>query len=64
MAALIGYLQGNRGRVHRLGSRVIDSRLATWRGEIDTTLTKDGKFFVSVNGKQIAEGNVNEHKCK
>lgn len=60
MAALIGYLQGNREMVHRLGSKVIDSKLATWRGKIETTLTKDGQYYVSVNGHQVAEGNVNQ----
>jgi len=59
MANLIGYLQGNRGMVHRLGNSVIDSELKTWEGRITTTLNKDGQYYVSVNGKQVAEGNVN-----
>ncbi len=61
MAALIGYLTygHHAGTIHRLAHRVIESQLATWEGRIDTTLTKDGKYWVSVNGKEIASGDVN-----
>jgi len=64
MAALIGYLEygHHAGVVHRLAHRVISSQLATWEGRIDTTLARDGNFYVSVNGKQIAEGNLNDKR--
>jgi len=66
MANLIGYVQGNRGQVHRLGSRVVDSSLQTWDARIDTTLTKDGHYVVSIHPKHggktivVAEGDLNE----
>jgi len=61
MAALIGYLEygHHAGTVHRLAHKVIESELRTWEGKINTTLTKDGTFYVSVNGKDVATGNVN-----
>ena len=60
MAALIGFLDygHHAGVVHRLAHRTISSNLKTWQGEIRTSLNKDGTFFVSVNGKDIAKGNV------
>uniref|UniRef100_A0A6M3LP45 Uncharacterized protein n=1 Tax=viral metagenome TaxID=1070528 RepID=A0A6M3LP45_9ZZZZ len=66
MANLIGYLQGNRSQVSRLGSKVIDSSLRTWDARIDTTLTDEGNYIVSVDHKYgrkrvvIAEGNLKE----
>ncbi len=62
MAALIGYLEygHHAGTVHRLAHKRIESELRTWEGRIDTQLEKDGTFYVSVNGKQIATGNVNQ----
>jgi len=64
MAALIGYLEygHHAGIVHRLSHKVIESQLRTWKGRIDTTLLKDGTYYVSVNGKDIATGNVNKDK--
>ena len=64
MAALIGYLQGNRGEVSRLGSKSsgINSRLQTWHGGIRTQLNADGEFVVYVypdNGpSKTITGNV------
>jgi hypothetical protein len=62
MAALIGYLEygHHAGLVHRLAHKVIESELRTWDGRINTTLLKDGTYFVSVNGKDVANGNVNK----
>ena len=64
MAALIGYLNygHHAGTIHRLAHKVIDSRLATWEGSISTWLSKDGSYSVTVNGKTVAEGNVNERE--
>lgn len=61
MAALIGYLDygHHAGIVHRLAHRCIGARLATWDGQIQTILHKDGTFEVAVNEKIIATGNVN-----
>ncbi len=63
MAALIGHLNygHHAGTIHRLAHRAIDSKLATWNGEISTYLDKDGTYSVCVNGKETATGNVN-HK--
>ena len=64
MAALIGYLNygHHAGTIHRLAHRDINSKLATWQGDIRTYLSKDGNYLVEVNGKRIAEGNVNERE--
>ena len=61
MAALIGFLDygHHAGVVHRLAHRTISATLKTWQGEIGVTLNKDGTFYVSSNGKDIAKGNVN-----
>lgn len=60
MAALIGYLNyDHHARViHRLSHHDISSRLATWTGAISTELSKDGTYSVFVNGKLVADGNV------
>lgn len=62
MAALRGVLQGNRGAVSRLGSPKsgIRSTLNTWHGRILTRLEADGTYHVTVNGKVVAEGNVDK----
>ena len=65
MANLIGYLEGNRGSVSRLGSKVITSTLATWEHEIRTWLDKDGGYKIeitAIHGKtlKVIEGNVKE----
>ena len=62
MAALIGYLEygHHAGVVHRLAHRTISAQLRTWEGRIDATLNKDGTYYFSVNGKDIATGNVNK----
>jgi hypothetical protein len=58
MAEFIGYPQGCRGEVHRLGSKKsgITSRLKTWDSEIRTSihLNDNGKhvLVVDVNGKE------------
>ncbi len=67
MANLIGYLQGTRGRVSRLGSQDIEARLETWEGAITVRLDKDGQFTVSVGpkrstGRTIATGNVDRQE--
>ena len=49
MANLIGSLQGNWGSVSRLGSRVIQSRLATWEHDIYTWLDKDGGYKMQIS---------------
>jgi len=61
VAALIGYLNygHHAGTIHRLAHRDINSTLATWHGDINTWLSKDGSYSVCVNGKEIATGNVN-----
>jgi len=66
MANLIGTLQGNRGSVSRLGSKVIHSRLATWTHDIYTWLDKDGNYKIQISkigsceSSKIIEGNVNK----
>jgi len=64
MAALIGYLNygHHAGTIHRLAHRDISSKLATWEGDIETYLAKDGSFSVYANGYKVAEGNVNQRK--
>jgi len=66
MAALIGYLNygHHAGTIHRLAHRDINATLATWEGDINTWLSKDGTYSVEVNGKEIARGNVNEKEQK
>ena len=61
MAALIGYLNygHHAGTIHRLAHKTISSRLATWEGDINTYLSKDGSYIVYMNNKTVAEGNVN-----
>lgn len=61
MAALIGYLDygHHAGTIHRLAHRHIASRLATWQGEIQTLVSKDGTFEVNINGKNVLNGNIN-----
>lgn len=51
MANLIGYLQGNRGEVSRLGSDTIRANLQTWDGKVDVTLSKNGDFFITIADK-------------
>ena len=66
MANLIGRLQGNRGSVSRLGSKVITSRLATWEHEIRTWLDKDGDYKIEIkpineSRSKVIEGNVRDY---
>ena len=69
MANLIGYLQGNRGSVSRLGSKVITSRLATWDNDIRTWLDKDGGYKVEIRDRhsgetlKVIEGKISELKA-
>lgn len=67
MAAVIGYLKGNRGETSRIGSKDsgIRARLETWRGAVTLTLAADGTWqvFESVHDKHgigeiAAEGRV------
>ncbi len=66
MANLIGSVQGNRGSVSRLGSKVITSRLATWNHEIRTWLDKDGGYKFEISDKhsgktlKVVEGKISE----
>ena len=67
MAALIGYLNygHHAGTIHRLAHRTIQSQLATWTGNITTTLDKAGNYTVHVTGKGIvSQGNVNPEPIK
>lgn len=68
MAALIGYLQGNRGETSRCGSKEsgIRAQLETWHGRIVVSLDANGDFSVAIASKrggnttQIAHGNVDD----
>ena len=65
MANLMGSLQGNRGRVHRLGSQLVNSKLQSWTHAIYTWLDKDGGYKIEIcelNGKTLKaiEGNVKD----
>ena len=62
MAPLIGYLKGNRGETHRLGQDIITSKLATWEGNIETNLLKDGSASVAVDGVEVWKGFVGKKK--
>lgn len=71
MAALIGYLQGNRGGVSRLGSKDsgIGANLQTWHGKIAVWLSADGDFYVDIGpkhggGRTVLKGNVDKRMCK
>lgn len=48
MAAVIGYLTGNRGGVSRTGTKDsgVWARLETWRGAINIHLAADGTYTV------------------
>ena len=65
MAALIGYLQGNRGEVSRCGSKNsgISANLETWKGSIRVVLSANGNCHVMIGSKHspsklVYEGNV------
>ena len=64
MANLIGFLNygHHAGTIHRLAHKTISSRLATWRGNIETEVDKEGNYSVSVNGEIIKKGNINIRK--
>lgn len=48
MASLIGYLEGSRGQVSRLGSKRsgITATLQTWGGKVYVHLASNGEFRV------------------
>ena len=65
MANLIGYLDGRRGRISRLGNSRIAATLETWHGAISVDLGRDGSFQVDIGGKgsvgrAVLIGNVDE----
>ncbi len=66
MANLRGVLRpkGKEG-VSRLASGMIDSKLSTWEGGIETVLfEEDGQFLVTLNGTTILTGSVGTDKEK
>jgi hypothetical protein len=67
MANLIGYIDSDRSKTHRISSNFITARLETWEGAVEVTLHKSGKFEVFMgpkdgHGAKLAEGNVNERE--
>lgn len=62
MANLRGVIESDKSTVSRLSSHIIGAALNTHEGRIAVDLTADGRYFVRVNGKPIANGNVNEEQ--
>ena len=65
MAKLMATVQGNRGSVHRLGSRIVDSKLQSWTHIIYAQLTSDGHYKIEIaqlHGKtlKVLEGNLKD----
>ncbi len=69
MAAVIGYITGNRGMASRTGSKDsgVTARLETWCGAVAVHLNADGTYHVreSADQKQgygqiVHEGRVNQ----
>ena len=65
MANLMVTAQGNRGSVHRLGSKVVNATLQSWTHRIDVWLDSDGAYKVEIAklhamGGKVIEGNVSE----
>lgn len=60
MANLRGIIESDKSSCSRLSTHIIGSSLSTWGGKIETTLNKDGKYYVTVNNKLIATGYVEE----
>ena len=46
MAQLISEVQGSRGKVHRLGSKLVHARLASWTHEIHVWLDNKGGYKI------------------
>ena len=55
MASLIGYLiyGHHAGTIHRLAHKDIRAKLATWEGDIQIWLNKNGNASCDVNGKLL-----------
>jgi len=64
MANLIGYVQGDRGSAHRVGSKIIDSRLQTWEGRVYTWLDNKGEVKVQISGNITLLEVVRDPWCK
>jgi hypothetical protein len=65
MAKLMATVQGNRGSVHRLGSKTVDSKLQSWTHIIYTWLDDEGGYKIEIaelHGKtlKVIEGNVKD----
>ena len=56
MAALIGYVQGNRGECHRTGTKEsgITATLETWQHGVELRLHADGAYTVRIGRKGSA----------
>lgn len=68
MANTYGWLVGGNAHndtqsVTRAGSKYVYSKLQTHEGKLESEVWHDGRFRVSVNGHEIAVGNVNRDEA-
>ena len=69
MVQLIAEVQGNRGRVHCLGSKLVTAHLASWTHALDIWLDNEGSYKIDIHrlhggSLKVIEGNMQDFEEK